>query len=58
MTMQTTKPIKSGVVMRKCKRCGIVFPAKKADVKRGWGKFCNKSCKAIKQTYGSDAWKN
>lgn len=37
-------------VLRKCKTCGCQFPAKAADVKRGWAKFCSKSCKAIKQT--------
>lgn len=33
----------------KCKRCKQSFEARTADVKRGWGKFCSKSCKAIKQ---------
>lgn len=33
----------------KCKHCGKDFNAKPADVKRGWGKFCSKSCKAIEQ---------
>lgn len=36
-------------VERKCKRCGDLFMARVADVKRGWGNFCSKSCKAIKQ---------
>lgn len=40
-----------------CKRCGEKFPARVADLKRGWAKFCSKSCKAIKQTYGKDAFK-
>lgn len=30
----------------KCK-CGTTFQARVADRKRGWGKFCSKSCKAI-----------
>lgn len=34
---------------RKCKNCGCKFIARTADVKRGWAKFCSKSCKAIKQ---------
>ena len=29
--------------------CGTVFQARTADVNRGWGKFCSKSCKAHKQ---------
>lgn len=33
----------------KCDRCGDTFLARTADVNRGWGKFCSKSCKAIKQ---------
>lgn len=31
------------------KQCKTVFSARTADVKRGWGKFCSKSCKAIVQ---------
>ncbi len=34
-----------------CKNCGKHFEARKADVQRGWGKFCSKSCKASKQAY-------
>jgi hypothetical protein len=30
-------------------RCGATFQAREADVKRGWGKFCSKSCKAREQ---------
>lgn len=37
-------------VVVKCQRCGDPFAARVADRKRGWGKFCSKSCKAIKQT--------
>lgn len=33
----------------KCKCCKVPFLAREADVKRGWGKYCSKSCKAIKQ---------
>jgi len=29
-----------------CKCCKNVFAARNADVARGWGKFCSKSCKA------------
>ena len=40
----------------KCKQCQEPFMARVADRKRGWGKFCSKSCKAKKQTSlkGSD----
>lgn len=34
----------------KCKCCGGDFIARTADRKRGWAKFCSKSCKAIRQT--------
>jgi hypothetical protein len=34
----------------KCKRCGDPFVARTADRKRGWARFCSKSCKAIRQT--------
>jgi hypothetical protein len=29
--------------------CGNTFEAKTADIRRGWGKFCSKSCKAKEQ---------
>jgi len=34
----------------KCKRCGDPFTARVADRRRGWARFCSKSCKAIRQT--------
>jgi hypothetical protein len=40
----------AAMVDRKCERCGASFQAREADVKRGWAKFCSKSCKAKKQT--------
>lgn len=33
-----------------CKSCGGPFRARVADRKRGWARFCSKSCKAIRQT--------
>jgi hypothetical protein len=30
-------------------KCCKVFEARTADVNRGWGKFCSKSCKARRQ---------
>lgn len=46
------------MVDRKCENCGSAFQAKKADVKRGWGRFCSKSCKskshmAMRKTIGA-----
>lgn len=37
------------MVKCKCANCGAEFNARLADRRRGWGKFCNKSCKAKKQ---------
>tara|TARA_R110000796_G_scaffold12575_5_gene41520 strand:- start:1223 stop:1615 length:393 start_codon:yes stop_codon:yes gene_type:complete len=34
----------------KCSKCANEFQARTADINRGWGKFCSKSCKAKKQT--------
>ena len=36
-------------VVCKNTRCKKEFKARSADVKRGWGKFCCKSCKAVEQ---------
>lgn len=41
---------RGATVQVKCARCGDPFTARVADRKRGWGKFCSRSCKAIKQT--------
>lgn len=58
----------SSKVEVKCKQCQTIFTARVADRKRGWGKFCSKSCKAKKQvktvpfnkdkyeTYLQDVW--
>lgn len=39
----------AAMVTVKCKCCGNAFEARAADRARGWGKFCSKSCKAIRQ---------
>ncbi len=33
----------------KCARCQQPFEAREADRKRGWARFCSKSCKAVVQ---------
>jgi len=38
------------LVSVKCRNCGNAFNARVADRKRGWGKYCSKSCKATEQT--------
>ena len=45
---EVSKPRGKMVTVR-CKQCGCEFQARKADVKRGWGKYCSKSCKAMRQ---------
>lgn len=37
------------MVIVNCKCCGAPFWAREADRKRGWGRFCSKSCKAKRQ---------
>ena len=44
--------MRGATITVKCQRCGEYFTAHVADRKRGWGRFCSKRCKAIKQTYG------
>ena len=39
----------AATVERKCQCCGATMTVRAADVARGWGKFCSKRCKAIKQ---------
>ena len=45
-TVMTTR---GATEVYKCKRCGDPFTARVADRKRGWARFCSKSCKAIHQ---------
>lgn len=42
----TYKDLEPTLVFKQCKNCKGGMIAKKADIKRGWGKFCSKSCKA------------
>ena len=37
------------MVERVCKGCGVKFLAREADVRRGWAKYHDKSCKAREQ---------
>lgn len=45
------KAVRGATVNVKCKCCPTMFDARVADRKRGWGLFCNKSCKAFWQKY-------
>lgn len=45
----STRTPQPRMVDRTCKWCKGPFKARAADVKRGWAKFCSKSCKASHQ---------
>ena len=36
----------AAIIDKKCKHCSDNIAVRLADHKRGWGNFCNKSCKA------------
>ncbi|WMC11707.1 hypothetical protein PU634_04910 [Oceanimonas pelagia] len=44
--MQPKKPTRGAKVERPCATCSKPMQVRAADVKRGWGRFCSKSCKA------------
>jgi len=46
------------MVDRKCNWCKGSFQARAADVARGWGKFCSKSCKASRQEKSTGQYRN
>lgn len=35
---------------KNCECCGALMHVRSADLARGWGRFCSKSCKAMKQS--------
>lgn len=37
------------MVTKNCERCKKEIQVRQADINRGWGRFCSKSCKAKKQ---------
>lgn len=43
---QVYKNLPNTKIFVQCKNCKGGFVAKKANRKRGWAKFCSKSCKA------------
>ena len=47
--------MRGATVEVKC-NCGTMFTARVADRKRGWGKFCSKSCKASNCKNGMKAF--
>jgi len=45
-----SKTTRGAKITVKCKSCSAPFQARVADRKRGWGLYCSKRCKAIRQT--------
>ena len=37
------------MIEKKCQNCNKLISVRMVDHKRGWGKFCSKSCKAKRQ---------
>ena len=50
-SVKSSKKIRGLTSFYVCKCCGEKFLARVADRKRGWARFCSKSCKAIKQVH-------
>lgn len=40
---------RGSTITKPCEWCKKPHTVRVADVKRGWGRFCSKSCKAMKQ---------
>ena len=40
----------------KCANCDTTFKVRPADLSRGWGKFCSKSCKQLDQEKKRKFW--
>lgn len=47
--VSTVRKINATMTDVNCKWCKNKFQARSADVKRGWGLFCSKRCKAMEQ---------
>ena len=50
------QPVRGAKVTMRC-HCGEVYLARDADIARGWGKSCSKSCAATRRDYGRPAAK-
>lgn len=50
--------VKKGYVQVECACCKNTFEARIADRNRGWGKYCSKRCKAIKQEQRTGQYAN
>jgi hypothetical protein len=45
------------MMIRMVCRCGTPYQARKADLDRGWGRSCGKSCAAKRRDFGGNAAK-
>lgn len=43
------KPTRGAKVVKPCQWCGKDHEVRRADLNRGWGKYCSKRCKAMEQ---------
>lgn len=55
---ERTRPTRGAKNTYVCLRCNILFTARVADRKRGWARFCSKSCKAIRQEQRTGQYAN
>ena len=54
---------KGGEVKRICQTCGIEFPVKPSEIKKGWARFCSQKCQGKWRSIylrgeNSSTWKN
>jgi len=43
------KPTRGTQITTECEHCNGSFKARLADIRRGWGRYCTKTCKAQAQ---------
>lgn len=50
------RPQRGAMVTKDCEhaKCGKPFTARRSDHKRGWARYCSKSCKALAQAARDD----
>lgn len=48
---ELVKPTRGAKTIMVC-HCGSEYPARDADLKRGWAKSCSKRCSSIRREYG------
>ena len=56
VTPEAVKPTRGAKTIMVC-HCGTEYPARTADLKRGWGLSCSKRCASIRRDFGRPAAK-